>query len=227
MPAYTLNLSELYGEQYGAGFKPNTRNIRTGALASNNHHCPECSNTTKRSCYENFHWSYCIVPLTDPKGKVLLDASGKPQICGERLTTKSSGCCSHPYNLYSENLVFREALRGKPLSREAKTMHKVDADKRVEVAGPSKLTFAPEAKGHEWYQERERLAAYARTKPEKVQRKSRNGKLQPSRDFKAAMLEKAESRANCLQVPELGQPGETSKRGKSAKMLKSLFRSRR
>ncbi|KAF2662521.1 hypothetical protein K491DRAFT_709878 [Lophiostoma macrostomum CBS 122681] len=108
-----LNLNELYGPNFQGDFNPHMRNIREGTEWREKHHCHDCLKTPSRKCYglETLHFAFCIAPI---------EVDGKEVICGTRFKVKSDGgCAQHPYN-HGYNLIFKEALRGKSLSPEAK-----------------------------------------------------------------------------------------------------------
>lgn len=148
MSKFGLDLNKIYGKKYKQNFNPQIRNIRTGARAKKAHHCLECSNATKTSCYEKLHCCYCVAPITDQKGKVMEDKNGEALICGERFQSNSpGGCFAHPYN-HGYNLMFKEARRGKVLSPEAKVVMRKEA------------ALATGDKSYHWYNEQRKIAAY-------------------------------------------------------------------
>jgi hypothetical protein len=108
-----LDLSELYGPNFQGDFNPHMRNIREGTVWREQHHCGMCDKAPTKKCYtlDKLHFAFCIAPI---------DVDGEQVICGTRFKVNSDrGCAQHHYN-HGYNLIFKEALRGKSLSPEAK-----------------------------------------------------------------------------------------------------------
>ena len=82
-----------YGEGFKGNFNPHTRNVRSGKISSQKHHCKRCEAPPTKRCYINFHIAFCLHPVPASKEK---DAG--TMICGERFAVNSpQGCFSHTY----------------------------------------------------------------------------------------------------------------------------------
>lgn len=94
-----------YGERdlFNSGrFKALTRNLTTGALLSQTHHCERCEAKMRISCYENLHYGFCSEWAT---------RNGERERCGERFAFRSQGCGKHPRHM-GYNAAFYKAAEG-------------------------------------------------------------------------------------------------------------------
>lgn len=90
-----LYAHEGFGKEnrYNSGkFDALTRNLRTGALLNNTHHCAYCASKMSQKCYDNVHYGFCVTWVS------CVNSSGQATrvMCGERLCMRSDGCGKHP-----------------------------------------------------------------------------------------------------------------------------------
>jgi len=98
-------LYSSYGENdlFNSGrFKALTRNLTTGALLSQTHHCERCEAKMRISCYENLHYGFC---------SEWTSRNGERERCGERFAFRSQGCGKHPRH-QGYNAAFYKAAEG-------------------------------------------------------------------------------------------------------------------
>ncbi|KAK3202037.1 hypothetical protein GRF29_164g1529037 [Pseudopithomyces chartarum] len=82
-----------YGEGFKGNFNPHTRNVRSGKISSQKHHCKRCEAPPTKRCYINFHIAFCLHPVPVSKEK-----DAPTMICGERFAVNSpQGCYTHSY----------------------------------------------------------------------------------------------------------------------------------
>jgi hypothetical protein len=79
-----VNLIDVYGPNYGPGWRPSIRNIILGVDQVDTHHCMICDKVPTKFCYEHQHMGYCTA--------LILNALGLLELCGERLSVRSDGC---------------------------------------------------------------------------------------------------------------------------------------
>lgn len=85
---------ESYGENFKGNFNPHTRNIRTGKISAQKHHCKKCEAVPSKRCYLSFHLVFCLELIPESKAK-----DAPMVICGERFALCSpQGCYTHPFN---------------------------------------------------------------------------------------------------------------------------------
>ncbi|EAT81280.1 hypothetical protein HBH56_132030 [Parastagonospora nodorum] len=127
-----------YGENdlFNSGrFKALTRNLTTGALLSQTHHCERCEAKMKTACYENLHYGFCSEWAT---------RNGKRERCGERFAFRSQGCGKHPRQK-GYNAAFYKAAEGEDvklcdfddlndLELDEESICKIDMKAEMEIA---------------------------------------------------------------------------------------------
>jgi hypothetical protein len=79
-----VNLIDVYGPNYGPGWRPSIRNIILGVDQVDTHHCIICDKVPTKACYDGQHMGYCTA--------LIMNALGLLELCGERLSTRSDGC---------------------------------------------------------------------------------------------------------------------------------------
>jgi hypothetical protein len=83
-------LYSTYGENdlYNSGrFNPLTRNLTSGVILNQAHHCERCQGKMSRSCFESLHYAFCATWVTTE--------DGVRERCGERFCLRSQGCGKH------------------------------------------------------------------------------------------------------------------------------------
>lgn len=180
-----LNLEKIYGCNFKDNFDVHMRNIRERTTHRNKHHCGQCKAPPTKSCYSlnKLHYAFCLAPV---------EADGIMVICGERFEVKSPGGCGrHPYHSCPKNLVFKEYLRGKELSPEAKdvvqkagsTDSLADALQNVKIEDED-YTYYEGLKQATKYEEKDMKIAKRRTRTEAR-------KLPPAMSYKAMLKSRA------------------------------------
>ncbi|PSN71753.1 hypothetical protein BS50DRAFT_583394 [Corynespora cassiicola Philippines] len=94
MPKVTVfDIKELY-KTYGEHdffnspkFNHYTRNLRTGSVLAQNHHCKTCGSALQMECFLKGHYFYCAEWVTGP--------GGESYRCGQRFSKHSGGCGTH------------------------------------------------------------------------------------------------------------------------------------
>jgi hypothetical protein len=79
-----VNLIDVYGPNYGPGWRPSIRNIILGVDQVDTHHCMICDKVPTKACYDKYEMGYCTA--------LIMNALGLLELCGERLSTRSDGC---------------------------------------------------------------------------------------------------------------------------------------
>ncbi|KAL5119741.1 hypothetical protein ACEQ8H_002347 [Pleosporales sp. CAS-2024a] len=106
LPFGKKKLRELYasyGENdlFNSGkFKSLTRNLTTGAILTQSHHCERCESKMTQACYENLHYGFCSHWVT---------RNGDRERCGERFAFRSQGCGKHPRHQGYNSAFYRAA----------------------------------------------------------------------------------------------------------------------
>jgi hypothetical protein len=159
-----LNLVEAYGENFRNNFNPFTRNIRKGTIMERKHHCTACGNKPPtKKCYDKdvLHYAFCLATV---------NVDGKDMICGERFEVKSpGGCAKHEYPDF--NVIFKEALRGRELSPEAKGIRKPTPEE--EAAALAEEAKKNEVHDYQWYQEQKQATLRERADSKKPRERTR------------------------------------------------------